>query len=44
MGLKKDFVHILTMGGQDNVVEIENDGIQNEGVNVSGWTVRRVFK
>ena len=34
----------ITMGGQDNIVEVVTNLQEGEGVNVSGWIVRRALK
>jgi len=41
---KRTFVHVVIIGGHNNVVGVERDERQKEGVNVSGWTKRRVLK
>lgn len=37
-------VQAVTVGGHDNAKEVVRDLREREGVNVSGWTVRRVLK
>ena len=37
-------VHIVTVGGKENASEAVKELWESEGVNVSGWTVRRALK
>ena len=37
-------MHVVTVGGKENASEVVKELRESEGVNVSGWTVRRAPK
>ena len=41
---ERAYVHAMTLGGKENTSEAVKELRESEGVNVSGWTVKRALK